>query len=447
MNSDAILGRRKPFRWIVTAGIVTAAVGLAACGGSDNKSDSGSGSASGGTTTEAKKAAKPTELVFGNLVGLPAEGGTDFANGVAIGIKEINDAGGVEGVMISEKQFKKGVSPETAVQAYRQAAADPSVLVAWAGAGGGQAIKAQADKVKLAVFNANGRRDAYDPVGKYFFAISADGEYATSALVWANQNVAPVKKLAVLHFDSDYSLSLTPALKERCEGNFKATPDSDPLPPLGCKVVDEEQAAYDAPVDALIPQLTKMKNSGADTYYIECLNPNAMKAARQLGLFDKAVISDQNCAVPALAAAAGPALNGLVIGAHKCAAGDEIPATDPVRVFCDNMKKNYAAMFPKLQWANYSIYGNDAVHLFAEAARKLIVAGKEVTRDSIRDELEAFDGTGDFTTSHGKPKTSATNHRITGTWKEAYADIEVNVAGDKPSYKLAKGADPTGADW
>jgi hypothetical protein len=30
--------------------------------------------------------------------------------------------------------------------------------------------------------------------------------------------------------------------------------------------------------------LEKMKNSGADTYYIETLDPNAVKAARQLGM-------------------------------------------------------------------------------------------------------------------------------------------------------------------
>ncbi len=53
-------------------------------------------------------------------------------------------------------------------------------------------------------------------------------------------------------------------------------------------------------------------------------------------------------------------------------------------------------MFPdkKDSFSNYSIYGSDAVTLFADAAGKLIEDGKEVTRESIREQLEKYDGSG-----------------------------------------------------
>ena len=41
-------------------------------------------------------------------------------------------------------------------------------------------------------------------------------------------------------------------------------------------------------VEALIPQLTKMKESGAEIYYIEALNPNVFAAAEQLGMDSQA---------------------------------------------------------------------------------------------------------------------------------------------------------------
>ena len=60
--------------------------------------------------------------------------------------------------------------------------------------------------------------------------------------------------------------------------------------------------------------------------------------------------------------------------------------------------------------------------------------------------METFNGAG-FLTSHGAIKTGADSHRLTGTWKEAYLNLTVEVAADKSvKWVLAPKAQATGAE-
>jgi branched-chain amino acid transport system substrate-binding protein len=258
--------RHWSLRWVILALLSVVALTASACGSDDNndKGDTAAATSSSTSTAAAPKSTEP--LVIANLEGPAADGGPDFTTGMLVAQKKINDAGGVEGRKIEIKTFKKGLTPQESLSAYRDAAGDDKVLAAWLGGGGGNALKAQADRVKLPFFSANGVTSFYDPPNPWGFSLSLGGEYATSALVQVLKNDPSVKKIGVLHFETDFSNGLTPALKDRCKE-------------LGCEVVTEQKAAIDASVDALVPQLTKLKNSGADAYYIECLNPAANIAA------------------------------------------------------------------------------------------------------------------------------------------------------------------------
>ena len=423
---------RASLRWVVLAVLAVMAMALAACG--DDDDDSGGGGDSGGETQAAEKSTEP--LVIANLVGPAADGGPDFTTGMLVAEKEINANGGVEGRKIEIKKFKKGLTPQESVSAYRDAAGDDSVMAAWLGGGGGNALKAQADRIKLPFFSANGVTDFYEPPNAYGFSLSLGGEYATSALTQVIKNNPDVKKIGVLHFETDFSNGLTPALKKRCED-------------LGCEVVTEQKAAIDASVDALIPQLTKLKNSGADAYYIECLNPNAQKAAVQLGMDDKPRMCEQWQAVPAIAAAAGKAGEGVIFGGHKCVGAAQVAEGDPTRAWCEEYVAKWQAQFPdkKDSFSNYSVYGHDAVTIFADSAGKLIKAGKEVTRETLREQYEKYDGSEDgLRTSHGLPTSSKDDHLLTGTWTEGYVNYTTKMNGKTPTYVLAEGADPAGAE-
>jgi branched-chain amino acid transport system substrate-binding protein len=421
---------RRALRWVPLAALLAASVSIAACGDSDSKSDNNA--SNGSATSKAPASTEP--LVIADLEGPAADGGPDFSSGMKVAEKKINDAGGVNGRKIVVKLYKKGLTAQEAIQAYRQAAGDSTVMSAWLGGGGGLAVKAQADRTKLPFFAAVGNTSFYEPPGKYAFALSLGGEYATSALTQVVKNDPVVKKIGVLHFQTDFSNGLTPAIKDRCKE-------------LGCQVVSEQTAAIDASVDQLIPQLTKLKNSGADAYYIECLNPNAAKAAVQLGMDNKPRMCEQWEAVPAIANAAGKAGEGVIFGGHKCVGKALLNSDDPEKKWCDDYVADWNALYPgrEAQFSNYSVYGDDAVTIFADAAKKLMDAGKEVNRENLRTQYESYKS-GDLRTSHGLVVSSPTDHLLTGTWTEAYINYTTKIdSKGQAHYVLAKGADPAGA--
>ena len=403
------------------ATVAAASMTLAACGDDD----------SGGGGSDDSSAATSTEpLVIAALEGPAATGDPDFTKGMRIAEARINAAGGVEGRKIEVRIFKKGLAPDSAVAAYRKAASDSEVIGAWGGASGVLAIAAQSDRFKLPFIAVPGRIDFVQPPKKYVFSASHDQAYPTSVLRWAVENKG-VKKIAVLHYETDYSSGITDSLKARCQE-------------LGCEVVSEQKAALDASVDGLTPQLTNMRDSGADAYYIETLNPNGPKAARQLGMFDKPVISEQWLSVPAIAQATGKASEDIVFSAQKCVAPELIQDSDPEKKWCEDYRAQYEKAYPGEDYALFSAYGDDAVTIYAEAARALIKAGKEVTRDNIAAQLEQFDGES-VRTSHGVLKEAKDIHRLTGEFQEAYFLYTIKYEGGKLTYTLAPESDPMGA--
>ena len=368
---------------------------------------------------------------IGGLEGVAAQGGPDFMDGMRVATDVINKSGGINGRMISLKLFPTGGTPEGAASAYRAAGGDKSIVGAFLGAGGALAVRALSPTVKMPFIAASGN-DAIDrPIAKYVFSNSAGYEYATSSLVYAVKKLG-AKSVAALHYDTDFSQQIGSALTNRCKS-------------LGCKVTDIESASAGASVDQLIPQLTKMKDSKADAYYIESLNPNAMAAARQLGMFDKPVISEQWLTVPGLAIACAANCEGVVFGAHKCVDRNSLPATDPVIAICKKYVAQWDAYFKnKKPYSQFSIYGRDAVYTFATAAKIVLDAGKPLTRENVVSAMENFKK-GQLVTTHGNLVTTPKNHRLTGTWTEGYVDTVVTVKNSVPTWKPAPRADLAGA--
>ena len=370
------------------------------------------------------------QIGIAGLEGAVAQGGPDFMDGMRVAVSDLNSTGGINGRKISLKLFPTGGTPEGAASAYRQAASNKQIVGAFLGAGGALAVRALSPTVKMPFIAASGN-DAIDrPISKYVFSNSAGYEYATSSLVYAVQKLG-VKSVAALHYDTDFSQQIGSALTNRCKT-------------LGCTVTDVESASAGASVDQLIPQLTKMKDSKADAYYIESLNPNAMAAARQLGMFNKPVIAEQWLTVPGLAIACADNCKGVVFGAHKCVDRNALPASDPVVAICKQYVAQWDAYFKgKKPYSQFSIYGRDAVYTFAAAAKQVMAAGKPVTTANVANAMEALDGS--LVTTHGAIKTSPKSHRLTGTWTEAYVDSVVTVKNGVPSWKPAPKADLAGA--
>jgi branched-chain amino acid transport system substrate-binding protein len=405
----------------VLALVLVGALFGAACGDDDGDKDA----QSGGET----KSTDPIQLA--GLEGEVAEGGPDFTKGMQIAADQINAAGGVEGRMIEVKITKTGGTPEGAAGAYRAAGSDAKVLGSFLGASGALAIRDLSTTVKLPIITASGNDKVDRPVAPYVFNNAPTSELVTSSLRYAVEQLG-AKKVAAIHYETDFSSQIPDALKNGCQR-------------LGCEVVAVESGSATSSVDALVPQLTKMRNARPDVYYIETLNPAAIAAARQLKL-DKPIIAEQWLTVPPLAQACGTACQGVVFGGHKCRAPGLLEATDPLKKHCDEYIAAFQQKFPNEPFALFSIYGHDAVRTYAEAAARVIKKGDDLTRDSLVKAMETFDGQG-FLVSQGYLKTAADNHRLTGTWKEAYLNLTVQVAPDKTvTWVLAPKAVASGAE-
>lgn len=414
-------------RWTRRAAVVVLATALFGAGcGSDDKADKGAEQKNGGSEA---KSSEPIHLA--GLEGEVAEGGPDFTKGMQIAVDQINAAGGVEGRMIDLKITKTGGTSEGAASAYRSAGSDPAVLGSFLGASGALAIRDLSTTVKLPIITASGNDKVDRPVAPYVFNNAPTSELVTSSLRYATENFG-AKKVAAIHYETDFSSQIPDALKNGCQR-------------LGCTVVDVEKGSATSAVDALVPQLTKMRNAGPDVYYIETLNPAAIAAARQLKL-DKPIIAEQWLTVPPLAKACGAACKGVIFGGHKCRAPELLEASDPLKKHCDDYIAAFQQKFPGEPFALFSIYGHDAVRTYAEAARKVIKDGGQLTRESLVKAMEGFDGKG-LLTSQGYLKTAADNHRLTGTWKEAYVNYTVDVAPDGTvKWVLAPKAQAAGAE-
>jgi branched-chain amino acid transport system substrate-binding protein len=411
----------------VATSVVLAAFALSACGGSDNESSTTSGGSAG--EGGAKKLSKPVTLV--GFEGPAAQGGPDFMNGMRLAVAQLNAKGGIGGQQVNLKIVKTGGTPQGAGTAYRSAAQDSSVMGSFIGAAGALAIKTLSERAKLPAIAASGNNSVQTPVTKYMFSNSFGPEYATSEISYAMTNL-DAKSFAILHYDTDFSSQIEAADKAKCEQ-------------AGCQITDVESASSTASVDQLTPQLTKMKASNPDAYYLEGLNPNAFKAARQLGMFNKPVLAENWLATPALVQACGANCVDVVASLHKCRITDlnQLDASDPLKPWCNDYIAAFKKQFPNLPFQLYSIYGHDAVMTYAAAIEKLLKAGKDVNRDNVVSEMENFKG--DLFTSHGKVTSSPQNHRLTGTWTQGYVDQTFKVKGSDVTYILAPKADPKGA--
>jgi branched-chain amino acid transport system substrate-binding protein len=397
-------------------------LGGVACGDDDN--DNQAQEQSGGET----KSSDP--IVIAGLEGEVAEGGPDFTKGMQIAADQINAAGGVEGRKVEVRISKTGGTPEGAASAYRAAGSDAAVLGSFLGASGALAIRDLSTTVKLPIITASGNDKVDRPVAPYVFNNAPTSELVTSSLRYAVENFG-AKKVAAIHYETDFSSQIPDALKNGCQR-------------LGCSVVAVEKGSATSSVDALVPQLTKMRNANPDVYYIETLNPAAIAAARQLKL-NKPIIAEQWLTVPPLAQACAAACEGVVFGGHKCRAPELLEATDPLKKHCDDYIAAFKQKFPNEPFALFSIYGHDAVRTFAEAAGRVLKDGRKLDRDSLVKSMETFNGSG-FLTSHGYIKTAADSHRLTGTWKEAYVNLTVEAEGQNVKWVLAPKAQASGAE-
>ena len=326
----------------------------------------------------------------------------------------LNAAGGVDGHPIKLLTISTGGTPQGAVSAYQQAASEGAIGT-FLGAAGGIAIRNQAPTTKVAAIIADGVQTDFAPARPYVFANSQGTAFASSSLDYGVQ-IQHMKSVAVLSYTGDdFSEQVPGYIQSGCKA-------------LGCKVTVSETAPYSASQAQLVPLLEQMKASNPDGYYIEGLNPSAFAAAKQLGMFNKPVLSEQYLTVPQIAQACGSNCDGVVFAGEKCAATSLLPSSDPLKAACDTYKQQFAGVFPGQPFPNFSIYGAQAVNVLADAAGALLKAGKAVNAANVNTQLENLHG---VNTLLGVVNSSPTNHLITGSFQSTFVMLTIQgVASD-----------------
>lgn len=396
-----------------------AALVIVACGGS--------GSDGGGDSL-----AEGEPIVISSLTGPPEQGDEVMLQGMQIAADEINADGGVDGHQIEIESIPAGATPESVSAAYREAGERPEILGAFNGSGGGLAIRNLSETVKLPVITASGN-DAVDrPVGRYVFANAETGPYATAPLTFEIERSGG-ESVAILHYEPDFDQQVGEAVEARCED-------------LGCEVTTVEEATSSASRSELIPRLTKMRASNPDMYMISELNANALKAARDLGMFDRPVLGNNYLANTPIAEATGKAGEDVTFASPKCTLTDlgELNQDDPMVEFCQNYRDAFKKKFPGEPLQGFSIYGYDAVNAFAAAAGKVLDAGDDLNRETLIDAMEDFSGE-DLLGSGGFVESSPDNHRLVGPFEEGFVITQMRIGPDGPEYFIPEGADPAGS--
>jgi len=184
------------------------------------------------------------------------------------------------------------------------------------------------------------------------------------------------KKLAILRVNNDYGKAGETAFKSNA-------------PEFGVEVTGVEQ--FNADDKDVKIELSKLMETNPDALVVWALAPGAAVATKgyyELGYTDKAqlYVSSAN-ASPTYIELAGPGSAGVLMPSYKYQIIDQLSEDDPQYEIITTFKEKYEEKYGVSQYAVSN--AADAWYLLEDAIRR---AGDNVTRETIRDNLESTEG-------------------------------------------------------
>jgi branched-chain amino acid transport system substrate-binding protein len=344
-------GPRLPL--LLAAGIA-AVFGVAACGGSDSGSG-GSSSAAGNTAAEAGGALQPGTLKLGMTAALSGFLPFDdqISNGMKLAVKEINDAGGIDGKVKLDLQVKDTKSDTGNVVKLTQEFIDGGTKVVFAECNADAQVAAAAvaqrgGAVELSACNAEPK------IGKQYPNYWGVGLSPNVTMAAAAQYAAKNKG-----YKTVYMLSSTDLLYNKTlQGYFK-----DAAAKLGMKVVGED--FYKVGATDYASNITKIKNLNPkpDVIFSSIFVPDSGTFVKQLRAAGVTVpvISGDGSDSPLLTKIGGKGAEGTCVVTHAFPVQGE-----PTEAFYGKYKTEYGVS-PDTAFAGV---GYNNVKLLAAAVQK-----------------------------------------------------------------------------
>ena len=239
------------------------AASLAACGGSKPAettaaADNAETTAAEGAETEAAAGAEGGTLkigVIGPLTGAGAAYGNAVANGAELAAKEINEAGGINGMMIETKAEDDENDPEKSINAYNtlkdwgmQVLDGPTTSKPCI------AVGAEAESDNMFLITPSGSAVECVATDNAFRVCFADPDQGTASAKYIGENKLATKIAIIYDSSTEYSSGIREAFVAEAANQ-------------GLEIVADEAFTADSNTDFSV-QLDKAKDAGAELVFL-----------------------------------------------------------------------------------------------------------------------------------------------------------------------------------
>lgn len=328
-------------------------------------------------------------------------------------VKQVNDAGGINGQKIELQIEDDQSNPSNGPTAVKRLIANKAVaLIGPVFSSTCVAILDDVEAAKLPMITQCATDSQVNPIRPYVFMAPP-----TTSVV-ANQLLAYLKsegktKIAVLHDATEFGQTGWNVIKADA-AKYGITAEEQP---------------YELTGTTFVPQLTKIKGSDAQAVISWGSGAPAVTIAKeykQLGLTQPLLYSHAQ-ATPLFLKPAGDAANGLIIGTSLGPVGKFLPDSNPSKAVITKFDADFTAAYntPPAEFA-YNTYG--AFNMLVNAIKK---AGTDPAK--VRDALEQTT----FVSADGTYNYSATNHSGLGPESVLVAQV-VNGALEPTKFSMAK---------
>jgi branched-chain amino acid transport system substrate-binding protein len=345
--------------------------------------------AAGGAASAADVGVTKDTILIGATVPLsgPAAAYGTIAKASDAYFHYVNDNGGINGRQITYKYLDDGYNPAQTVPLTKQLVEQEQVFLTFGGLGT-QAQTSVRDylngKKVPQIFVATGATTFAAEFEKYPYTFGWQPVYQGESLIYAQYILknTPNAKIGVIYQNDDYG-------QDYLDGLMKG---------LGSRaeemIVDKE--ANDVGAPDLSSQVLKLKNSGADTFFVfETPSPaiKALVAAFQAGWQPTIYLNSVSAPVPYIQAAqkaAGDdaAVNGIVSVEYLKDPADASQANDTgIQLYKQVMSKYYPD--GKLE-DGFNVYGMATAWSLVDVLKK---AGPNLTRQAVLDTLNNLNET------------------------------------------------------
>jgi len=287
--------------------------------------------------------------------------GEDMKAGLQLAVDEINAAGGIGGRKIAWTFYDAESQTQKAISATRRLISQDKVELIVSGgnmSGIALAMAPMAEAANLPFISSEGALAIVTPVAerKWVFKSTVDDEDVLERIAdyLAKKNI---KKVALVADTSGFGQGAVTQMK-------KVGPRRN---------LDVSYESFDPADTDMMPQLTRIRDSGAEAIICWTVTPAGvvfLKQAQQLGLDSRTLIHSYGFVSSRYMELAGDAAKPVLLASLKFPVGDQLPDSDPLKAGILRLFKAYQARFNRAA-SLYAAESYDAAMLAKEALGKV----------------------------------------------------------------------------